>query len=392
MKYKSQGMQLTIDASKSSLEGLNKANRLVKFGDIFPWAEIGCLYAVRLNNGRRGAGNKLARMIIGALIIKHKMNLSDEETILAIAENPYMRYFVGLSEFTDHPIFDSSLFVTIRKRLGTADFNDMGVSLLELQLEKSISSEKKSNMDRKGRLHAGSLKMEATCSDVEVRYSTDIALLHDGCKVINRYIDKLCKGFSLVHPVTYYKEAHAAFHEVVKQGIPLWIITVGMHITKLTIWRNMSNFIGGALDFFRQERIYADKIYMNRNNRSLMKGLEIQAMGKPLGRPPKELQTKEYQKNKMPKAVGERNQIEATFGAGKRIYRANNIRVKLPDTANSWTVLCYFAKNVMKFLRELLRALFFVMNILVNQKRIPTKVIRLPRLAYYPILKRTFIP
>ncbi|MDD2436196.1 MAG: transposase [Massilibacteroides sp.] len=115
-------------------------------------------------------------------------------------------------------------------------------------------------------------------------------------------------------------------------------------------------------------KIYADKIYMNRTNRSLMKELEIQAMGKPLGRPPKEQQTKEYQ-SKMAGASGQRNEIEATFGTAKRIYRANNIRAKLPDTGNSWTALCYFVKNVMKFLRELLRALFFVMNILVNPKQ-----------------------
>lgn len=65
-----------------------------------------------------------------------------------------------------------------------------------------------------------------------------------------------------------------------------------------------------------------------------MKDLEIQVMGKPLGRPPKEQQTKECQ-NKMAGAVGERNEIEGTFGTAKRIYRANNIRVKLPDTGNS---------------------------------------------------------
>lgn len=175
-------------------------------------------------------------MIIGALIIKHKMNLSDEETILAIQENPYMQYFVGLSEFTDQPIFDSSLFVTICKRLGTTDFNGMSVSLLELQLqlEKSRPEDKKSNsgdegggqgdlddqdptfVDSHGRLHAGSLKMDATCFDAEVRYPTDIDLLHDGCKVINRYINKLCKGFSLVHPVTYYKEAQPHIRPIVR--------------------------------------------------------------------------------------------------------------------------------------------------------------------------------
>ncbi|EOS11656.1 hypothetical protein C802_02768 [Phocaeicola sartorii] len=84
-------------------------------------------------------------MIIGSLLIKHKMNQSDEETILAIQENPYMQYFVGLSEFTDKPIFDPTLFVNIRKRLGNNDFNNMSVSLLKKQVEKArISAEEKS--------------------------------------------------------------------------------------------------------------------------------------------------------------------------------------------------------------------------------------------------------
>ena len=55
----------------------------------------------------------------------------------------------------------------------------------------------------------------------------------------------------------------------------------------------------------------------------------------------------------MAKAIGERNEIECSFGTGKRIYRANNIRAKLPGTARCWTGMCYFVKNVMKFLREL---------------------------------------
>jgi len=53
----------------------------------------------------------------------------------------------------------------------------------------------------------------------------------------------------------------------------------------------------------------------------------------------------------------ERNEVEATFGTGKRIYRANNIRAKLPDTGEAWTSACYFSKNVMKFLKELLHVL-----------------------------------
>ena len=112
------------------------------------------------------------------------------------------------------------------------------------------------------------------------------------------------------------------------------------------------------------DKIYADKIYMNLANRKLMKDLEIEAMGKPLGRPPKNV-SNEY-KSKMAKVVGQRNEVEATFGTSKRVYRANNIRAKLPQTANCWTGMCYFVKNVMKFLRELLRALLFVKELWEN--------------------------
>ena len=96
-----------------------------------------------------------------------------------------------------------------------------------------------------------------------------------------------------------------------------------------------------------------------------MKELDIEVMGKPLGRPPKN-QDPEHQ-IKMAKSVSQRNEIEATFGTGKRVYRANNIRAKLPQTTNYWTGMCYFVKNVMKFLRELLWLLALVSNLLKNQ-------------------------
>lgn len=118
---------------------------------------------------------------------------------------------------------------------------------------------------------------------------------------------------------------------------------------------------------------------MNKANRKLMKEMEIQAMGKPLGRPPKEAQTGEFQST-LAKAVGERNEIEATFGTGKRIYRANNIRAKLPETANCWTGMCYFVKNVMEFLRELLHALIFVVNLLANPRSMARIFSTLPKL------------
>lgn len=505
MRFSSQEKQLSLEAFRSSLSALPKSNRWVKLGDSLPWDEIERLYNHRLNNGKRGAGNKPARLIIGALLIKHKMNLSDEETILAIAENPYMQYFVGLSEFTDKPIFDPTLFVTIRKRLGTTDFNDMSVSLLKIQVEKTNSpTEEKPDdkddsplsggshpdadiefTDTQGRSHKGSLKIDATCADAEVRYPTDLDLLHDGCKVINRYIDKLCGRFHLAPPVTHYKAARSAYLEVIKlrkrskkvirtgksalltyliRDLRSFINLIAINGTQLfySLKRHEQKIAGAIIKMYHQQlqmfkegshtcvdrivsifqphirpivrgksksptefgakmgasivkgytfvdhhswdaynestdlhlqielyqqrfgflpaRIYADKIYMCKENRRIMKELEIQAMGKPLGRPPKESKTQEYQSG-MTKAVGERNEIEATFGTGKRIYRANNIRAKLPQTANCWTAMCYFVKNVMKFLKELLHVLFLVIELVANPSRYKRKYLLMPEFA-----------
>ena len=111
--------------------------------------------------------------------------------------------------------------------------------------------------------------------------------------------------------------------------------------------------------------ILADKIYMNAANRKLLKDMEIQNYCKPLGRPPKDPPPEEV-KARMAKAVGERNEIECSFGTGKRVYRANDIRAKLPDTARCWTGICYFVKNVMKFLRELCHTLIEIWHLIMK--------------------------
>lgn len=79
--------------------------------------------------------------------------------------------------------------------------------------------------------------------------------------------------------------------------------------------------------------------------------------------------------------MGERNEIEATFGTGKRVYRANNIRAKLPETADCWTAMCYFVKNVMKFLKDLLRALLLGLQLTANLGKSSNIKLTMPRFA-----------
>lgn len=53
-----------------------------------------------MKNRLNGAGNKPARMVVGALIVTHVENFSDEKAIPAILETPYMQYLLGLPKFS----------------------------------------------------------------------------------------------------------------------------------------------------------------------------------------------------------------------------------------------------------------------------------------------------
>ncbi len=71
------------------------------------------------------------RVVIGAMIIKHKKSLADEATIEEIRENPYLQYFIGNEEFSHERPFDPSLFVTLRKRIGEQEFNEMSQAFID---------------------------------------------------------------------------------------------------------------------------------------------------------------------------------------------------------------------------------------------------------------------
>ena len=38
-------------------------------------------------------------------LLREKMGLSDDDTVLAITENPYLQYFIGLHEFQEEAPF-----------------------------------------------------------------------------------------------------------------------------------------------------------------------------------------------------------------------------------------------------------------------------------------------
>ena len=68
---------------------LDEDNRWVKMSECIPRDALSEGYCQSLSV-RQGRPAKDARLVIAAVIIKHKLCLSDEETVAQIQENPYL--------------------------------------------------------------------------------------------------------------------------------------------------------------------------------------------------------------------------------------------------------------------------------------------------------------
>ena len=89
-------------------------------------------------------------------------------------------------------------------------------------------------------------------------------------------------------------------------------------------------------------KVFADKIYCNRDNRTKLKGLNITLVAKPLGRP--SLAVDNHIR------PGERNPIEGKFGQAKTAYGMNRIKARLSDTSESWIASIVLVLNLIKLI------------------------------------------
>jgi IS5 family transposase len=109
--------QLTLCGFETPFEqALTTSNRWVKLSSLLPWDKMVHHYDAQFKS-EEGRPPISGRIVLGAVIIKHMLNLSDRETVQQIQENVFMQYFLGYSSFTNEAPFSPSLFVSIRERL-----------------------------------------------------------------------------------------------------------------------------------------------------------------------------------------------------------------------------------------------------------------------------------
>ena len=207
--------QLTIEEFKTPFQtSLLPDNRWVKLSKKVPWDKFASQYISIMDEsfGRPGVS---PRIVLGALIIKHLEKLDDRGTISAIQENPYMQYFIGLQEFDPNPVFDPSLFVEIRKRVGPEAFDSLTTDLIQ-----SVTGEKdrrhnknKKKDDGDTPANKGKMKADATVADQYITYPTDNGLLNQSRKQCEKFIDQLylLNGKKGIKPRTYRRKLDDAY-------------------------------------------------------------------------------------------------------------------------------------------------------------------------------------
>ncbi len=102
------------------------------------------------------------------------------------------------------------------------------------------------------------------------------------------------------------------------------------------------------------ERICADRIYINRENRHFCLRRGIRLSGKPLGRPPKNPELNAARRQQLSAEQRRRNEVEGSFRTEKRKYSLDRIMAKLTHGAETtismaFVVMC--SEKVLRLLR-----------------------------------------
>jgi hypothetical protein len=131
-------------------------------------------------------------MALGALIIKQRLRISDEETVEQIRESPYLQFFLGFSGFTTKVPFDASMMVYFRKRFGAKTLNEINELLIaQTQQDSAEDDEPEEPKEREEPPNQGQLIVDASCVPQDIRHPTDLGLVNDARVATESIIDIL---------------------------------------------------------------------------------------------------------------------------------------------------------------------------------------------------------
>jgi hypothetical protein len=207
---------------------LSAENRWVKMAKIMPWDMIEEIYAKTFkNNNTEGRPPIPARMAFGALFIKENESFPQRMTMQHIAENVYMQYFLGLTEFHPEPLFDSSMLTYIAARFSKEDMKRINEELyrrMQQQKDEKAGDGPPSNdppANGSGS-NKGTMILDATVAPADIRYPTDISLLDECREDTEQIIDNVWEKTDRKGHKTAYnrKKARKGYLKIAKQRKP----------------------------------------------------------------------------------------------------------------------------------------------------------------------------
>jgi len=210
---------------------LRQDNRWVILAGQIPWQQIEEAYGQRFSENN-GCPAKPARMALGALIIKERLGTSDRETVEQIRENPYLQFFLGLSEYQDEPPFDHTMMTHFRKRFDEASLRSINEAIALRAVEGAsgdgvVPAAKGKDEDHNDNDHPcppnkGKLLVDATCTPADIAYPTDLSLLNEAREKSEEIIDAMHAPFMgrSKKPRTYRQKARRLYLAVAKQKKP----------------------------------------------------------------------------------------------------------------------------------------------------------------------------
>ena len=229
---------------------LSSDNRWVIMAELIPWSEFEEQYAENFSE-KMGAPAKPFRMALGALIIKEILGISDRETVEQIKENPYLQYFIGLSEYSNETPFEASMMVYFRERI-KMDF----VKQINQKMVKNFQSETESEGNKKKEeteveepQNKGKVIFDATCAPADISYPNDLGVLNQTRKQTEKIINSLHKNRKNKldkKPRTYKNKARKDYMKVAKKRRPSR--------------KERRNAIGKQLQYIKRNLTHIDKL------------------------------------------------------------------------------------------------------------------------------------
>jgi hypothetical protein len=218
---------------------LNAMNRWVIMAQIVPWDMVEDIYAKNFTAANTDGRPPIsARMAFGVLYIKEHENFPQDRTMQHIAENVYMQYFLGLTEFNPKPLFDSRMLSNFATRFTKDDIAKINEEIYRRMHppKDEPPSNGGDNGDGNGKndsvtetkedgdkpKNKGKLILDATVAPADIRYPTDLSLLNECRECTEKMIDDVWDKTERKGHKTGYnrRKARRGYLHIAKQRKP----------------------------------------------------------------------------------------------------------------------------------------------------------------------------